>query len=662
MTDEDRLADLLLQWDEILEQGREVPAEELCRDCPHLIDELSRRIQAMRATSWMDQPVDGGSGDDGGEILPGPPPLPLVGRYRLDRFIAEGGFGQVWEGFDLELERKIAVKLPKLSRLGAVEQFVAEARRVARLKHPGIVPVYDVGRHEDACFIVSDYIEGGSLRDRITDSPSSEQSAAWIADVAGALAYAHQQGFVHRDIKPANILIDHHGRALLADFGIATTVEELSGSPPFSLGTLAYMSPEQVEGKSVDGRSDVFSLGVVLFELLTGRLPYKTTEPTKLRREVAAGPSALFSKGEQVPVELRRICERCVSPDPAERYSADELATVLRRSSVPGPKRWKMVAGATALLIVVAVGVMAIQLGQQRPEESPPSVASLPDQRQVALAVLQVGGKVKVAGKIDSISLEGDLPHNPIRIEAVDLANRSIDQELMRLLVETPTITELAFSATNVADDHLALLRGKTNIHRLRLNDTGITNVGLEHIGTLKNLELLELTGARITDDGLAHLSNLKRLTWLAPCRCPITDDGADHIAQMTSLRELRLNDTKFTDEGIKKLAALKNLQLLELRDVPLTDEGMDALSALENLTWLDISETQITDDGLLSWRKPAGLRELRANGIPGVTEAGLTGFEELPNPRRLEVSRTNVSPAAVEILRQRLSGCLVLK
>jgi len=377
MTDEDRLADLLLQWEENLEQGREVPAEEICKDCPHLIDELSRRIQAMQATSWMDKPVDGGSDEDGGGLPPGPPPLPLAGRYRLDRFIAEGGFGQVWEGFDLELERKIAVKLPKLGRLGAVEQFVAEARRVARLKHPGIVPVYDVGRHEDACFIVSDFVEGGSLRDKIAERPTPEQSAAWIAGVAEALAYAHQQGFIHRDIKPANILIDHHGRALLGDFGIATTVEELSGSPPLSLGTLAYMSPEQVEGKSVDSRSDIFSLGVVLFEFLTGRLPYQATEPTKLRREVAAGPAALFSKDDQVSLQLRRICEKCLSRNPAERYSAEELTAALRESLVPGPKPWKLLAGATMLILAVAVGTVAIQRSQTPTGQSPDHAATI---------------------------------------------------------------------------------------------------------------------------------------------------------------------------------------------------------------------------------------------------------------------------------------------
>src|SRR5690606_11336185 len=157
---------------------------------------------------------------------------------------------------------------------------------------------------------------------------------------------------------------DHHGRALLGDFGIATTVEELSGSPPLSLGTLAYMSPEQVEGKSVDSRSDIFSLGVVLFEFLTGRLPYQATEPTKLRREVAAGPAALFSKDDHFSLQLKRICEKCLSRNPAERYSAEELAAALRESSVPGRKPWKLLAGATMLILVAVVGVMAFQQPQ----------------------------------------------------------------------------------------------------------------------------------------------------------------------------------------------------------------------------------------------------------------------------------------------------------
>jgi len=377
MTDDDRLTDLLLQWEELSEQGREVSAEELCKDCPHLIDELARRIEAMRATAWMNQPVDD-SGDAGGDP-PSPALLPLAGRYRLVRFIAEGGFGQVWQGFDLELERTVAVKLSKPGRWGAVEQFVSEARRVARLRHPGIVSVHDVVRQDEVCFIVSDFVEGGSLREKTARGTTPGQSARWIADVAEALAYAAQQGFVHCDIKPENILIDHHGRALLGDFGIATTVEELSGQSTIPLGTLAYMSPEQVEGKPVDGRSDIYSLGVVLFELLTGRLPYQATDPIKLRREVAVGPSALFTKDDRVASDLRRICEKCLSREPAERYIAAELAGELRKfltSPATMSKPWKRIAAATVLSITVVAAAAMFQLRKTPAEHVPDHTAN----------------------------------------------------------------------------------------------------------------------------------------------------------------------------------------------------------------------------------------------------------------------------------------------
>jgi serine/threonine protein kinase len=220
MSDDERLADMLLRWEELQVTGQEPSAEELCRDCPHLSPLLAERIHALKVTAWMDR-----HDDDGG---PNPDPLvpdtprTLAGRYRLDEKIAEGGFAEVWKGHDLELLRAVAVKLPKPGRLASAERFMAEARRVAGLKHPGVVPVFDVGRDGDSCFIVSEFVEGGSLADRIaTNRPTVQESARLVAEVAETLAYAHRQGFVHRDIKPANVLLDHHERALLADFGIA---------------------------------------------------------------------------------------------------------------------------------------------------------------------------------------------------------------------------------------------------------------------------------------------------------------------------------------------------------------------------------------------------------------------------------------------------------
>jgi eukaryotic-like serine/threonine-protein kinase len=270
--DEELLADLLLRWEELRELGQDTPASELCRELPHLTDELARRIHVLKVTSWLDKPLT-----DEEPPLDNSSPTgearTLIGRYRLDSLIAEGGFAQVWRGYDLELQRVVAVKVPKPSRLQSADAFMAEARRVARLKHPGIVPVHDVGREGELCFIVSEFVEGGSLGDHLVNGPPSQQQAIrWVIEIADALEYAHLHGVIHRDIKPANILIDHHNRALLADFGIAQSANK-AGKEALSLGTLRYMSPEQLEGRGADPLSDIFSLGVVLHEALTGKLP-----------------------------------------------------------------------------------------------------------------------------------------------------------------------------------------------------------------------------------------------------------------------------------------------------------------------------------------------------------------------------------------------------
>lgn len=334
MTDKDLnsevLAELLLQWEELLELGQETSAEELCQEHPNLVSELRHRIQAMKATAWLDNATD----------LPENAPLPeepasrpshtLINRYRLDNLVAEGGFAQVWRAYDLELQRTVAVKVPKPSRLQSKDLFMAEARRVARLNHPGIVPVYDVGVEDGFCFIVSAFVEGGSLADHLVNAPpSSQQSIRWVIEIAEALEYAHLHGIIHRDIKPANILIDHHNRALLADFGIAQSANR-AGQAALSLGTLRYMSPEQLEGRGLDHRSDIFSLGVVLHELVTGRLPYTSLDPNTLRREISSGNTIRSSPN--MPLALRQICTKALHRNPHQRYtSAARFSADLRR-------------------------------------------------------------------------------------------------------------------------------------------------------------------------------------------------------------------------------------------------------------------------------------------------------------------------------------------
>ena len=209
-----------------------------------------------------------------------PPPVAL-GKYKVVRRLAAGAFGEVYEGLDPEMRRPVAIKLPTAALLEtkqAREQFLHEARSVARLRHANIVTVHDFGQETSGrCYLVYDFIEGTNLAERLKSGPLPPVEAALlVAQVGEALHYAHLQGLFHRDIKPANILLDRKGRPFVTDFGIAVREEDLLRERGSRAGTPHYMSPEQVrgEGHLIDGRSDIYSLGVVLYEALCGQRPF----------------------------------------------------------------------------------------------------------------------------------------------------------------------------------------------------------------------------------------------------------------------------------------------------------------------------------------------------------------------------------------------------
>ncbi len=321
----------------------------------------------------------------------------MIGRtidhYRIESKLGEGGMGVVYKARDTHLDRTVAIKvLPpeKVADPERKQRFIQEAKAASALNHPNIVTIYDISSEAGVDFIAMEFIEGHTLDEAIAPKGlRPAQALRYASQVADALAKAHGAGIVHRDLKPSNIMITEEGRVKIVDFGLAKLLEPVDSSPDAAtltarpptqegtvLGTAPYMSPEQAEGRKLDGRSDIFSFGSVLYEMVTNRKPFPGDSHlailTKILHEDPAPPSQLAAA---IPPELEKMILRCLRKDPARRFQhMDDLKVALedvqeesgsgKQAAAPSRRRW---AWAVLAPVVLVAGFFAWRMWRSPP-------------------------------------------------------------------------------------------------------------------------------------------------------------------------------------------------------------------------------------------------------------------------------------------------------
>jgi serine/threonine protein kinase/Leucine-rich repeat (LRR) protein len=613
-----------------------------------------------------------------------PGEIGTLGPYRLLKPLGKGGMGTVYLAVDTRLGRKLALKvmLPEFAAdPEAKERFVREARAAAQISHDNVVTVYEADERDGIPYITMQFLKGSPLDVylRAKGAPPLPHIVRIAREAAQGLAAAHALGLVHRDIKPANLWLEApNGRVKVLDFGLAKPVgtdAEITESGAV-VGTPAYMSPEQARGLKLDHRTDLFSLGAVLYRLCTGQRPFDG--PNVMSVLMALGnddPTPVRERNPAVPEALAELINHLLSKQPEARpQTATEVAKRLRAileqltapgAEPPGSRATSARLSAAQPIVVhpvpVQLPLVAPMLVTEQPESAFANLDIAEDQTEnsgaepapvrektgrngllIAAGVAVLFAAVVVAGVIIIIKNKDG---SETKIEVPDGASVEVKKDgktVLQLKQDAP-----ASEADRKAAEYTVSLGGTV---RVEGQDREIRAAAELPKGALR-LSLVALPGNKqVSEAGLAVFKDCKNLTYLDLNATPVTDKALEHFKGCKNLTHLDLNGTQVSDKGLAHFDGCKNITYLGLFGTKVADEGLAHFKDCKNLTHLDLNATPVTDKGLAALKDCKDLGYLWLS--PAVTDEGLAVFKDCKNVTNLALFGAQVTDKGLAVFK----------
>jgi uncharacterized membrane protein len=644
-----------------------------------------------------------------------------IGDFTIVRILGEGGMGTVYLAEDVRLGRKAAIKTMKLALAAKPEnrmRFVREARAAAAVEHDNIVPVWQVGEAADGSpFIAMPFLLGEMLDARLQREPIQPLGVILkvAREVAEGLAAAHVRGLIHRDIKPGNVWIEGDPeakdlarqvrRCKILDFGLARSIEnedvQISASGTI-LGTPAFMAPEQASGDQVDHRADLFSLGVMLYRMSTGRLPFAGPNPMAVLTALATvTPPPARTLNRNLPRALSDLIDRLLSKNPARRpQSAEEVAAAVRQiaanlsgetglvESVPAlrprTKAWRdrtPLLVALGLLVLVPLGWWLATVVLRVETENGTLVVEINDAETEARIQ---GGKLVLTGPDDKVRYtlspsEGDKKieagRYKVRVEGAggltldvpEFTLKKGDKVTVRVTMDPESAAKHPDPDRQAADWVLSI-GGVVRVNNqeadikaaadlppgaflltaaLLLDNKHVSDAGLGHFKDCKSLTVLNLDSTKVSDAGLAYFKDCKNLTALHLRQTQVSDVGMAYFKDCKNLTSLYLGNTQVSDAGLAYFKDCKNLTSLDLSRTRVSDAGLSRFEGCKNLGFLYLDNTEVSDAGLDFFKDYKNLTELGLSHTE-VSDAGMAHFKDCKNLMHLDLGNTQVGDAGL--------------